>query len=126
MGKFENKKVLIVEDDALLSEMLARKFLDEKAMIAHAIDGEVALSMIAQNTYDLILLDLLLPKINGYEVLESVQTNDKTKKVPVIILSNLGQKTDVDRGMKLGAKKFLVKALLSVDEIINASVEVLG
>lgn len=125
MAKLDNKKILIVEDDSLLSGMLARKFIEEKAIIEHAADGEIALSMINSNSYDLVLLDLLLPKLNGFDILESAQSNEKTKNIPIIILSNTGQKADIEKGLRLGAKKFLVKALFSVEEIIDASVEVL-
>ncbi len=126
MAKLDNKKILIVEDDNLLSGMLARKFTEEKAFIERALDGENAISMISSNPYDLILFDLLLPKINGFEVLESVKSNERTKNIPVIILSNIGQKADIEKGLRLGAKKFLVKALFSVEEIIDVSVEVLN
>jgi DNA-binding response OmpR family regulator len=126
MAKLENKKILIVEDDRLISSMLVKKFTDEKAIVAQAIDGESALAMIASNTFDLILLDLILPKVGGYDVLSSIRSNEKTKDLKVIILSNVGQKADVEKGLRLGAKKFLVKALFSTDEIVDASVEVLN
>jgi len=125
MAKLDNKKILIVEDDGLLSGMLSRKLIEEKAIVEHAIDGETASSMIALNNYDLILLDILIPKKNGFEVLESAQSDEKTKSTPIIILSNTGQKADVEKGIKMGAKKFLIKALFSIEEIIDASVEVL-
>ncbi len=126
MAKFEGKKILIVEDDNLLSEMLAKKFIDEKALIARAADGQEAVSMIKLNRYDLILLDLLLPKINGFEFMENLNIDEKSKGTPIIILSNLGQKSDVERGIRLGAKMFLVKAVLSLDEIVEAAQKVLG
>jgi DNA-binding response OmpR family regulator len=126
MNRLEGKKILIVEDDNFLSEMLAKKLMDEKALVGHASDGEVALSMANLNKYDLILLDLLLPKKNGYDVLKELKANERTKNMRVIILSNLGQKTDVDQGMKLGAEKFLVKALLSLDEIIDGVIQSLS
>jgi DNA-binding response OmpR family regulator len=125
MAKFDGKKILIVEDDNLLSEMLAKKFIGENALIGHAANGEDAISMIKLNKYDLILLDLLLPKVNGFEVMEAINLDESTKGIPVIILSNLGQKADVERGVKLGVKMFLVKAVLSLDEIVDAAEKVL-
>lgn len=125
MAKFDGKKILIVEDDNLLSEMLAKKFIEEKALIGHASNGEDAISMVKLNKYHLILLDLLLPKVSGFEVMEAINLDESTKGTPIIILSNLGQKADVERGTKLGAKMFLVKAILSLDEIIEAAEKVL-
>jgi DNA-binding response OmpR family regulator len=126
MAKFDGKKILIVEDDNLLAEMLAKKYIGENALIGHATNGEDAISMIKLNKYDLILLDLLLPKVNGFEVLEAINLGESTKGTPVIILSNLGQKADVERGTKLGVKMFLVKAVLSLDEIVDAAEMVLN
>jgi len=123
---FQGKKILIVEDDNLLSEMLAKKFMEEKATVGHSINGEDAISMFNLNRYDLILLDLLLPKVNGFDVLENLNRSELSAGTPVIILSNLGQKADVERGTRLGAKMFLVKAILSLDEIIEAAHRVLG
>lgn len=125
MAKFDGKKILIVEDDNLLSEMLAKKFIDEKALIGRAANGEDAISMIKLNRYDLILLDLLLPKVNGFEVMEAINLDERSKGTPIIILSNLGQKADVERGTRLGARMFLVKAILSLDEIVEAVEKIL-
>jgi CheY-like chemotaxis protein len=126
MARLENKKILLVEDDVLLSQMLAQKVIEEKATLDHAADGEQALDFLKKNKYDLLICDLLLPKIDGFKVLETMNADPNMKNTPVIVLSNLGQKKDVDRGMALGVKKFLVKAILSLDDVIDASIEVLG
>ncbi len=126
MNPLEGKKILIVEDDALLSEMLAGKFSSEKTTVDHAADGEQALTMLKGKKYDLILLDIMLPKVDGFTVLNSLNDDPNSKGTPVIILSNLGQKNDVEKGLALGVKKYLVKAILSLDEVIEASREVLG
>jgi len=123
MAKLDGKKILIVEDDNFLSEMLAKKLSVEGAVISHAPDGEVALTMIRANTYDLVLLDILLPKKGGFEALTELRADEKTKDLAVIVLSNFGQKSDVEMGIKLGVKNFLVKALLSVDEIAEKVIE---
>lgn len=125
MSRLEGKKILIVEDDNFLSEMLAKKLMEEKALVARAADGGEATTMAKLNHYDLILLDLLLPIKSGYEVLRDIKADEIAKNTPVVILSNLGQKADVDQGMKLGATKFLIKALLSLDEIVDGVIEVL-
>jgi len=125
MARLEGKKILIVEDDTLLSELLAKKFLEEKTIVEHAGDGEAAISMINAKKYDLILLDLLLPKVDGYAVLKNLNESSVSKGTPVIVFSNLGQKADVEKGLALGVKKFLVKAILSLDEVMEAVQEVL-
>ncbi len=126
MAKLENKKILLVEDDVLLSQMLAQKIAEEKGALDHAADGEQAIDMLKKNQYDIVICDLLLPKVDGFQVIDTMNKDASMKKAPVIILSNLGQKKDVDRGMALGVKKFLVKAILSLDDVVDAASEVLG
>jgi CheY-like chemotaxis protein len=126
MVDFTGKRILLVEDDNFLSELLSKKFIENQASIIRAADGEQAIQMIKDNPkFDLILLDLMLPKIGGFEVMTSMNTDEEKKGTPVIILSNLGQKNDVEKGISLGAKKFLVKAILSLDEIVDAVAEVI-
>ncbi len=125
MAKIEGKKILLVEDDVLLSQMLGQKIVAEKATLEHASDGQMAIDMLKKNKYDVVLLDLLLPKVDGFGVLQTINDDPNLKGIPVIVLSNLGQKKDVDRGMALGVKKFLVKAILSLDDVVEAAGEVL-
>ena len=126
MADFTSKKILLVEDDNFLSELLSKKLMENKAIVTRAANGEEAISIVKANPkFDLILLDLMLPKIGGFEVMEAINADPKTKGTPVIILSNLGQKNDVEKGVSLGAKKFLVKAILSLDEIVDAAMEVI-
>lgn len=127
MANFESKKILLVEDDNFLSELLLKKLAENKADAVRAADGEEAIKILKSSPkFDLVLLDLMLPKVGGFEVMEAINGDDKVKGTPVIILSNLGQKNDVERGVSLGAKKFLVKAILSLDEIINSAAEIVG
>lgn len=125
MAKLDGKKILIAEDDNLLAQMLAKKLSAENGTVDHAADGEAALGMLKEKKYDVVLLDLMLPKIDGFGVLGSIGTIDMAKGTPVIILSNLGQKADVEKGTALGAKKFLIKAILSLDDIADSILEVL-
>jgi DNA-binding response OmpR family regulator len=125
MAKLDGKKILIAEDDSLLAQMLARKLGEENAVVEHAPDGQVALDMLTAKKYDILLLDLMLPKVDGFGILTALPTIEKSKGTPVIVLSNLGQKADVDKGMAMGAKKFLIKAILSLDDIADAILEVL-
>ena len=119
------KKIMWVEDDKFLSDIIARKLLNEKCLLLNASEGEEALATIAKEKPDLILLDILLSGINGFEILSRLKSDDSTKAIPVILLSNLGQKPDIDKGMRLGAARFLIKATVTLDEIIDEIKEVL-
>ncbi|MDD5568966.1 MAG: response regulator [Candidatus Pacebacteria bacterium] len=120
------KKILIIEDDKFLRELMVRKLLSMDFEIVSAVDGEDGLTKIKSETPDLVLLDLILPGINGFEVLEKAKKDPATAKVPIIILSNLGQSEDIEKGMKLGAKDFLVKAHFTPQEIANKLKLILG
>ncbi len=125
MAKLTGKLILIAEDDDLMGQMLAKKLIEEEAKVERSANGEQAVEMLKAKRYDVILLDLMLPKLDGYGVLGALKTIDVSKGTPVIILSNLGQKPDVEKGTALGAKKFLIKALFSLDEIADSILEVL-
>jgi len=115
----EGKKVMWVEDDRFLSDIISRKLLREKCVLIHAVEGEGAISLAEKEQPDIILLDILLPGIDGFEILSRLKANLRTKTIPVILLSNLGQKTDVDKGKSLGADQFLIKATVTLDEIVE-------
>ena len=112
-------KILIIEDDKFLRELIAQKLQKEGFLITEAIDGEEGLKKIKEEKSELILLDLILPGIDGFEVLEKIKSDDAISKIPVIILSNLGQKDDVEKGLKLGAIDYLIKAHFTPREIIE-------
>lgn len=111
--------ILIVEDDKFLRELIVRKLSQEDFKIVEAIDGEEALKKVKSSAPDLILLDLILPGMDGFEVLSKIKADNSVSAIPVIILSNLGQREDVERGMKLGAVDYLVKAHFTPNEIIE-------
>jgi DNA-binding response OmpR family regulator len=113
------KKILIVEDDKFLRELMVRKLKNEGYEVLEAIDGEEGLKKIKEIKPDLVLLDLILPGIDGFEVLNQKKEDPKIAKIPVIILSNLGQREDVERGLRLGAMDYLVKANFTPQEIIQ-------
>ena len=112
------KSVLIVEDDVLLSGLLGRK-LSKKFRLKSVPTGEAAIELLKKESPDLILLDILLPGMDGFEVLRMVKADPKTAAIPVVILSNLGQPQDVERGKKLGAAEFVVKVTLLPDEVVD-------
>ena len=108
-----------VEDDKFLSDIIARKLSLQGCALVHATEGEEALKLLQSENPDLILLDILLSGIDGFEILKRIKENPKTKHIPVILLSNLGQKSDVDKGKALGAARFLIKATVTLDEIVE-------
>ncbi len=113
------KKLLVVEDDKFLRDLITRKLRDVGYDVVEAIDGEEGLVKAQEENPDLILLDLILPGMDGFEVLSKLKEDPKTSQIKVIILSNLGQREDIERGLRLGAEDFLVKAHFTPAEIIE-------
>ncbi len=111
--------VLVIEDDKFLRELLVRKLANEGYDVENAIDAETAFTILGKRVPDIILCDLILPGIDGFEILGRIKADPRTANVPVIILSNLGQKEDLDKAMGLGAKDFMVKANFTLDEILE-------
>ena len=112
-------KILIVEDEKALSEVLSDEFESHDFKVEVAEDGEEALEKVKSFGPDLILLDLLLPKKDGFEVLETIKADQKLKAIPVIILSNLGQDEEIKRGLLLGAKDYFVKTQHPLKEVVE-------
>ena len=112
-------KILIIEDDKFLRELICRKLSAEEFEALEAVDGESGLKAIKEKKPDLILLDLILPGMDGFEVLTKAKDDPQMALIPVIILSNLGQREDIERGLKLGAIDYLVKAHFTPNEIID-------
>ncbi len=112
-------KVLIVEDDKFLRDLVKTKLNQEGYQTAEASDGQVALSKIKEDKPQLILLDLVLPEMDGFAVLQQIKENPATADIPVIILSNLGQQEDITKGLGLGAVDFLIKAHFTPADIVK-------
>ena len=119
-------KILLVEDDTFLAGMYISKLGFENFEILLANDGKEGLKMAEKESPDLILLDILLPKLDGFEVLKKVKKQEKTKDIPVLLLTNLGQKEDVEKGLSLGATDYLIKAHFMPQEVIKKIKEILG
>ena len=113
------KNILIIEDDKFLRELTVQNLIKEGYDTAEAIDGEEGIKKVKTVKPDLVLLDLILPGIDGFEVLTRMKEDPSLDQIPVIILSNLGQKDDVERGLKLGAVDYLIKAHFTPREIID-------
>ena len=115
----EKKVVLIVEDDEFLRSLTAKRVEKEGYKIEVAVDGENAISLLDTLKPDLILLDLLLPGKDGFEVLNKIRSLEAMKEVPVIIFSNLGQKEDIEKAKALGVDDFLIKANFTLDDVVT-------
>ena len=112
------RTILVVEDDAYLREVLVEKLEMDGFAVLAAMDGQAALAMTAKKSPDIVVLDVILPLMNGFDYLEAKAKDASIAKIPVIILSNLGQKEDIERGMKLGAKDYMIKAHFTPNDLI--------
>ena len=123
----DDKKVtiLIVEDDKFLRELLVRKIEGEGMHTETAVDGTEALRKMEEVKPQLVLLDLILPGIDGFEILKLKKEKPDIADIPVIILSNLGQKEEVEKGLKLGASDYMIKAHFTPDEIVEKAQKIL-
>ncbi len=120
------KKILIVEDDTYLANAYRVKLTKAGFETKNAFDGEEALSILQSYTPDIILLDIVMPRKDGFATLEEIKRNQNLKDIPVVLASNLGQKEDIDRGMKLGASEFFVKTDFTLNNLIDKINNILG
>ena len=120
------KVILLVEDDTFLSNIYKTKFEMEGYQVITAMDGEAGLTFVKTKKPDLILLDILLPKMDGFSVLKEIKADEKIKDIPVILLTNLGQKDDVSKGLELGAVDYLIKAHFKPSETVGKVRKIIG
>jgi two-component system phosphate regulon response regulator PhoB len=111
------RRILLAEDDRFLQRAAGAKLRQEGFTVLTAADGEEALRVARAETPDLVLLDLIMPKLQGFEVLRLLKEDAATMYIPVIVLSNLGQESDIARATALGAVEYLIKANLSLAEL---------
>lgn len=115
-----NKEILMVEDDNFLREIFAKQLVSNTDYkFVGVSNAEEAFKYMEDNTPNIIILDLVLPRINGYEILEKIRSNPRTKDVPVIIFSNLYEKKDIERASELGIVDFMIKSNNSIEELID-------
>ncbi len=113
------KKVLIIEDDSFLQGLEATKIIKSGYEVSSAQTGEEAMKKITEPGIDVILLDLLLPDFDGFQILQKIKETEATKNIPVIIFSNLSETKDIEHAISLGATKFMVKSNFSLEELIE-------
>lgn len=113
------KTILFIEDEPSLQKLVGRFLQNEGYKVISALDGEVGLELTKKMKPDLILLDLIMPKKNGFEVLQDLKKDEETKNIPIIILTNLEGSSDVEKALSLGATTYLVKANYELKEVVE-------
>lgn len=116
----EPKKILVVEDDHFLSSLLKARLEKEGFLAKTVFDGGEALNYLKEFQPNLIILDLVMPSVSGFEMLEQTSIDPQYNKIPVIILTNLGQEEDIQKAKQLGVVEYFVKARTSIDDVVSA------
>ncbi len=120
------KKILIVEDEEILSDLLQKRLKKEGYGVLLARNGEEGLKMIKKERPNLVLLDVIMPKMSGFQVMEEMNKEENLKKIPVIIISNSGQPVEIGRAQELGAKDWLIKTEFDPEEVLKKVVKQIG
>ncbi|MDP2663900.1 MAG: response regulator [bacterium] len=120
------KTILFIEDESALQKTFSEVLDQEGYKVISALDGELGLKLAKEKKPDLILLDLILPKVHGFEVLKGLKGDEATRDIPVIVLTNLEGVGDVEKALELGATTYLVKATYSLEEVIGKIKKTLG
>jgi len=113
------KKILIIEDEEIVLGLLQKKLSQEGYEVSVARDGEEGLKKMREIKPDIVLLDIIMPKMSGFEVMEEMQKDSGLKKIPVIVVSNSGQPVEIDKARELGAKDWLIKTEFDPQEVIS-------
>lgn len=119
-------KILLVEDDIALREIYSARFTAEDFEVIIASDGEEALSQAIQGKPDLVILDIMMPKISGMDVLDILRSTPEAKNTKIIIMSALSQSSDIERGKELGADAYLVKSQTTLSDVVEKAKEILA
>lgn len=120
------KKILFIEDESATQKSLGHVLEEVGYSVFSALDGEAGLKLVKIHQPDIILLDLILPKMDGFEVLERLKKDDETRDIPIIILTNLERMEEVERALELGAKTYLTKSNYSLQEVVDKVKKALG
>jgi len=122
----KKNKILIVEDDSYISDMYKIKLEEGGYSVSVAPDGESGLELASQIMPDIILLDVVMPKMDGFAVLQNLRGDAKFKDTPIVMLTNLGQKESVEKGLKSGADDYIVKAHFTPSEVVSKIEDILN
>jgi len=113
------EKILIIEDEPMLLDLLKKRLIEEGYEVETALDGEEGLKKMKESKPDLILLDIIMPRLGGFEVMEKMKKDQELADIPVIIISNSGQPVELDRAKNLGARDWLIKTEFDPQEVIQ-------
>lgn len=119
------KKILIIEDDTFIGSLVAKEFQKAEMDVDHALTAASGMKKIQENRPDIILLDIMLPDIDGYEFLEKLKSDEELSSIPVFIISNVLEKEEIERCLALGAKDFWIKAHHRLDEIVHKAKQIM-
>jgi DNA-binding response OmpR family regulator len=122
----EKKKILIIEDDQEVRELYSEVLRDEGFVLDEAVDGKSGLAKVLSGKYDLLLLDIMLPKFDGLEILKTIRKKEELKDLPVVLLTNLGREPIIKEGFELGADGYLIKSEHTPGEIVEEVKKFLG
>ncbi len=120
------KKILIIEDEEILTDLLEKKLTQVGYDVSVAPDGAEGIEQVKRSVPDLILLDIVMPKMGGFEVMKELQKDENFSKIPIIIISNSGQPVELDLAQKLGAKDWLIKTDFDPQEVLDKVVKQIG
>lgn len=120
------KKILLVEDEEIMIDLLQKKLTKEGYDVSVARDGEEGLRLMRETKPDLILLDVIMPKMGGFEVMEEMNKDPELRTIPVVIISNSGQPVELDRAKQLGAKDWLIKTEFDPKEVLEKVKNIIG
>jgi DNA-binding response OmpR family regulator len=122
----DKKTIMLVEDDKFIVDIYETKLSHSGFNVIVANNGKEAVDLLAENTPDLMLLDLVMPYMDGFDVLKEMHDSPEWSKIPVILLTNLSQKEDIEKGMQLGAKDFLIKSHFTPSEVLKKIEALIG
>lgn len=121
-----SKKILLVEDEDFIRELYVRQLTKAGFQVKSAIDGQNGLNLLKSETFDLLLLDIMLPGMNGLQLLREFKTQNPNSKMITILLTNLGQEAVIKEGFELGAQAYLIKASYTPDQVVSEVKNALG
>lgn len=113
------KKIMVIEDDTFLSSLMKARLEKEGFAVIQAFDGQEAIETLKTEVPDVIILDLIMPKVTGFEVLQNISISPQLAKVIIIVLSNLAQDSDIEKARQFGAKEYFVKVKISIDDLVG-------
>lgn len=120
------KKITIIEDEELILDLLQKKLIQEGYDVSVAHNGEDGINVLKEMKPDLVLLDIIMPKKSGFQVMEEMGKDSELKKIPIIVISNSGQPVELDKAQKLGARDWLIKTDFDPREVVEKVIKLIG